>query len=210
MQRPKVAQSNRRGVEAEARIARIVAVATRFFSRRGYARTSLNDITAQAGGSKATVVKYFGGKAGLFATVVAEVSQRFVAEQHLAELEGTPAQVMQQWGETVLGFYLANSSLATYRDVIAEGNHYPAMARGFYERGHERLRSGLAAQLARWCDEGLLAMENCTDRADMFLHMMRAGPYEQRLLGLRTKVSRQEVTLRVSSAVDLFLRGCSL
>lgn len=209
MQRPEVDKSNRRGVEAEARITRIVRVATELFSRRGYARTSLNDIKAKAGGSKATIVKYFGGKAGLFATVVAESSQRFVTEKHLAELRGGPAQVMQQWGESVLDFYLAHASLATYRDVIAEGNHYPAMARGFYERGHERLRSELSAQLARWCDDGLLAMENCTDSADMFLHMMRAGLYEQRLLGLRTTVSRQDITLRVRGAVVLFLRGCS-
>lgn len=210
MQRPKVNKSNRRGVEAEARIARIVRVATRLFLRRGYARTSLNDIKAQAGGSKATIVKYFGSKAGLFATIVADVSQRVVADQHLADLKGSPAQVMQQWGETVLGFYLAHGSLATYRDVIAEGHHYPAMARGFYERGHDQLRNDLADQLARWRTEGLLVIEDCADRADMFLHMMRAGLYEQRLLGLRATITPLEIAVRVAGAVQLFLHGSAL
>jgi hypothetical protein len=44
----------------------------------------------------------------------------------------------------------------------------------------------------------------------MVLHMMRAGFYEQRLLGLRTTASRQKITLRVKGAVEHFLRGCSL
>lgn len=207
MQRAKIDKSNRRGVEANARVTRIAQVATRLFLRHGYARASLNDITARAGGSKATILKYFGSKAGLFAAVVASVSERFVADAHFTELTGTPDEVLQQWGESTLGFYLAHDSLIAYRDVVAEGHHYPAMARGFYERGHEKLRSSLAAQLSRWRNEGLLAIDDCEDHADMFLHMMRAGLYEQRLLGLRTSVTRQQIAVRVAGAVQLFLHG---
>ena len=150
MQRPKVDKANLRGAEAAARIERIVRVANRMFLRHGFARTSLNDINAQAGGSKATIVKYFGSKAGLFATVIADVSRRFVADKHLGDLNGAPAEVLQEWGESALRFYLTAASLATYRDVVAEGHHQPAMARAFYERGHEQLRSELTAKLTRW------------------------------------------------------------
>lgn len=190
-------------------MARIAQVARRMFLRHGYSRTSLNEIKARAGGSKATIVKYFGSKAGLFAAVIAQVAEQFVVDAHFTDLKGTPREVLQQWGESMLGFYVAHDSLSAYRDVIAEGHHYPSMARAFYVRGHEQLRTVLAAQLTQWCDEGLLSIEDCSDCADMFLHMVRAGLHEQRLLGLRKSVMPAEVKARIASAVQLFLSGAA-
>jgi len=204
---PAARGGNRRGSEAAARQALILRVATRLFLRRGYAGTSLNDVVARAGGSKATLRKYFRDKSGLFAAVIADVSTKFVASAHLGELEGTPDEVLRAFGQVVLGFYLDDHSLAAYRGVVAEGHRSPDMARSFHEQGHRLVQATLAERLALWHREGSVLSPDPLDDADLFLHLIRAGPYEQRLIGLRKAPTRQEVSRRVAGAVRLFLHG---
>jgi len=208
MKRPTAEEGgNRRGAEAASRVAIILRVAARLFLRRGYAHTSLNDIVALAGGSKATLRKYFRDKAGLFSAVIAEVSSTFVANAHLKDIDGPPERVLRAFGEIVLGFYLAEESLTAYRGVVAEGEGNPAMARSFYEQGHRLVQAALAERLAAWQGDGLVASEDAQDDADLFLHLIRAGIYEQTLIGLRKPPGRREISARVSGAVRLFLHG---
>jgi len=198
---------NRRGSEAAARLEIILRVATRLFLRRGYAGTSLNDVLALAGGSKATLRKYFKDKSGLFAAVIGDVSTRFVANAHLRDAKGPPDEVLRAFGEVVLRFYLAEHSLAAYRGVVGEGHRSPAMARSFHEQGHRLVQAALAERLAQWHREGSIASPDPLDDADLFLHLIRAGLYEQRLIGLRKAATRQEIAARVARAVRLFLHG---
>jgi AcrR family transcriptional regulator len=202
-----VRQGNRRGAEARTRLTTILDVARRLFLKRGYANTSLNDVVALAGGSKATVLKYFGNKAGLFASVIADVSKRFVVAARLADIHGTPAQVLQAYGEIVLKFYLANESLVAYRGVVAEGRRYPSMARAFYQQGHVLVEAALAERLTEWQRMGLVSSINGPDDADLFLHLVRAGLYEQRLLGIRRAPTPDEIAARVARGVQVFLHG---
>jgi TetR/AcrR family transcriptional repressor of cmeABC operon len=149
-------------------VATILCVATTLFLKQGYARTSLNDVVARAGGSKATLRKYFRNKAGLFSAVIADVSARFVADAHLRELAGNPEQVLRKFGETVLRFYLAQDSLTAYRTVVAEGHGSRMMARSFYEQGHKLVQAALAERLDAWNRDGAIATENAFDAADLF------------------------------------------
>ena len=58
------------------------------FVEHGYAGATLDDVIEQAGGSRATLYKQFGGKEGLFAAVIAEIAAEMVAP--LAEGRGGP------------------------------------------------------------------------------------------------------------------------
>ncbi len=200
---------NRRASEAASRVAAILRVATKLFLKQGYARASLNDVVAIAGGSKATLRKYFTNKAGLFSAVIADVSAKFVADAHLRELQGDPEQVLREFGEIVLRFYLAHDSLTAYRAVVAEGHGSPVMAKSFYEQGHKLVQAALAERLDAWNHDGLIATKNSMDLADLFLHLIRAGLYEQRLIGLRKEPGKEEISARITIAVRLFLHGIS-
>jgi len=202
-----VRKGNRRSAEARTRLNAILTAARRLFTKQGYANTSLNDVVALAGGSKATVLKYFRNKAGLFAAVIADVSQRFVAAARLADIQGTPAQVLQAYGEVVLRFYLANDSMVAYRGVVAEGHRYPAMARAFYLQGHTLVEAALAERLQAWRRSGLADTAGGLDDADLFLHLLRAGLYEQRLLGIRRPPTQKEISATIARAVQVFLHG---
>ena len=201
--------SNRRGTEAEARLARILSEAKAQFLAKGYSGASLNDVIAGSGGSKATIQKYFGGKAGLFATVVAEAAHQLVESAHLAVAQGSPAQILQAFGESVLHFYLRPDALHVYRGVIAAGHPHASVAKAFYEQGHAQIVAALASCLRNWHEQGILHSQDATADADRFLHLLRAGLYEQTLLGLRKSHTRAEVIAQVEGSVGLFLSGLS-
>jgi len=56
---------------------RIATAARRLFARRGYAGTSMADIAAAAGVSKATVFHHFGSKRGLYQALIADAVTGF-------------------------------------------------------------------------------------------------------------------------------------
>jgi len=56
---------------------RIASAARRLFARRGYAGTSMADIAAAAGVSKATVFHHFGNKRGLYQALIADAAIGF-------------------------------------------------------------------------------------------------------------------------------------
>jgi AcrR family transcriptional regulator len=202
-----VREGNRRGLEAHTRLSTVLAVARKLFLKKGYAGTSLNDVVALAGGSKATVLKYFGNKAGLFAAVIADVSRQFVVAAHLEDIEGTPSEVLEEFGGIVLKFYLATESKLAYRGIVAEGHRNPSMAAAFYREGHVRVKLALAGRLMAWTQDGLVSSIDAEDDADLFLHLLRAGLYEKRLLGIASPPTAHEIASRVSRAVQVFLRG---
>lgn len=182
-------------------------VARKLFLERGYANTSLNDIVARAGGSKATLRKYFGSKAGLFTAVIASGSKRFVFTAHLSDHKGPPARVLRRFGTVLLHFYTSSEALAVYRGVVSEGQKHSPMARAFYKEGHVVVVAALAERLATWHTQGLIRSTDVFDDANQFLHMVRAGIYEQLLIGLRKSITSREITARISRTVKLYLRG---
>lgn len=200
-------KQNKRAVEAEARQRRVLKEAHRQFLDKGYAHTSLNSVIARAGGSKATLQKYFGNKAGLFAAVITEPAKRFVTSAHIATLEGTPTKVLQTFGETVLSFYLRPDALHAYRGVIAEGHRNPSMAKVFYQEGHTQIAAALASRLGKWHMQKVLYCMHPDADAERFLHLLRAGLYEQVLIGLRRSSTHKEIAAQVEGSVRVFLSG---
>ncbi|WP_295576784.1 TetR/AcrR family transcriptional regulator [Stenotrophomonas maltophilia] len=59
--------------EMEETRARLLATARRVFCERGYAATSMDDLTAQAGLTRGALYHHFGDKQGLLAAVVAQL-----------------------------------------------------------------------------------------------------------------------------------------
>jgi len=200
---------NNRANEATARVAAILRAATTLFLRQGFERTTLAAILSRSGGSKATLRKYFGNKAGLFAAVVTSATEEFVATVEEPARDDDPLSALNQIGVTVLSFYVRSDSLAAYRGVVSSGSHEPAMARAFYEKGHALVRSRIAQRLEAWHARGLVRCADSVRDADLFLHLLRAGLYEQSLIGLSRSASRADVRSTVSHAVNIFLYGIS-
>ena len=170
---------NSRANEAAARVAAILSAATARFLKQGFERTTLAAILSRSGGSKATLRKYLGKKAGLFAVVVTSATEEFVATVEEPARGDTPLCGLKQISVTGLSFYLRSDSLAAYRGVVSSGSHEPAMARAFYEiRACSRALPDRTAPNF-WHARGLVRSTDNVLDADLFSHLLRAGLYEQ-------------------------------
>jgi AcrR family transcriptional regulator len=198
---------NRRGAEAESRLRRMVEVARRMFVENGFHHTSLDAILARSGGSKATLRKYFGNKAGLLAAVLASSAEARVVEAEAAAKSPDPETALMAFGIVVLRFYLRPDALIIYRSVIAEGYRHAAVAKGLYFGGHARIVAALAGHLQTWSDQGLIHSVDTEGDAERFLNMLRSGPHERGLLGLQTGFTEKLIHSHVAAAVRIFLHG---
>jgi AcrR family transcriptional regulator len=198
---------NRRAAEAVARQQQLLRAADELFTSKGYRNTSLSDIVARAGGSRETLAKYFGNKAGLFAAIIEKGATEFVAHADFAKFRGTPEAVLREYGTLTLKFFLRPAALHVYRDVVGESTHAPDIATAFYRTGFRRLIGLLTSQLADWSAQHLIDTPDPEGDAELFIHLLRAGLHEQVLLGLRGRPTRAEIRATVDNTVRVFFRG---
>ncbi|MFS1292163.1 TetR/AcrR family transcriptional regulator [Pseudomonas piscis] len=79
----------------EATRAKLIASARQAFARQGYAKTSMDDLTAEAGLTRGALYHHFGDKQGLLAAVVEQID---------SEMDARLDQVSDQAGDPWEGF----------------------------------------------------------------------------------------------------------
>ncbi|MCC7462832.1 MAG: TetR/AcrR family transcriptional regulator [Gammaproteobacteria bacterium] len=186
----------------------MLEVARDLFARHGYDSTSIDAVLQRSGGSKATLRKYFGGKAGLLAAVLDRHAGARVAEAELAAGEAAdPEAALQAFGRRILQFYLQPDSLNVYRSVIAEGYRHAVLARGLYHGGHQRIVAALAGHLRQWTEAGRVRSHEPEADAERFLALLRSGLHERGLLGLQKEFTTAELRTHLAGTVRIFLHG---
>lgn len=81
----------------EATRAKLLASARQAFGRLGYAQTSMDDLTAEAGLTRGALYHHFGDKKGLLAAVVAQIDAEM--DQRLEAISSTVADPWQAFCE---------------------------------------------------------------------------------------------------------------
>lgn len=169
---------------------------------------SLAEVLRLAGGSKATVVKYFGGRDGLIAAAMLDTAQTTMQELALGAQGASVAEALENLLAGILDFYLRPEALAVYRGVIASAGTPDGAGRIFYESGHRKIVEECSAFLDRWKGRGLRDDLPSPDVAGQLLHAIRSGLYEEVLLGLRAiPVDAPHIREKARSVVRLFLAG---
>ena len=198
---------------AQARCAAMVAHAREQIMAVGVDRFSLNEALRLSGGSKATLAKYFGDRTGLIAAAIGEEAREWMARLTLdepAQAAWPLEQALRHVLSGVLTFYLQPPALALYRAVIAAsgGEHGPGAA--FYRGGHTAVIDALAAMLEARKGAGVRADLDCRAAADILLHAIRAGLYEQALLGMVAPLPDDDAIARhIDPVVRIMLPGLS-
>jgi AcrR family transcriptional regulator len=193
---------------ADARKLALIHHAREQMVAHGVQNASLNEILRLAGGSKATVVKYFGGKAGLFAAAMACTAREVMAELALdtgEKNELKPALTSLLSG--LLAFYLRADSLAVYRGVIASATASEGLADSFHREAHMLVVDEVAAFLAKWVGRGIRPDLDLLDSAGRLTHMIRSDLYERRLLGLIPPPDENAIAYQAEATATLFLAG---
>lgn len=173
----------------------------------GIEKFSVNEVLRHSGGSKATVAKYFGDRNGLIAAAVGAEAREAVAVLSHGELSGrTVRDSLHTAMKAILTFYLSPGAIAFYRAVIRAAD--PKGATAFYNEGHLAIINGLASLLESHKDRGLRQNLDCRDAADQLVHAIRAGLYEQALIGLTNGTPDDgAIEERVTRTLDLLLPG---
>ena len=206
--RAKRTRRNQRVEAAEARRERILQEAATLLAERGYSGFSLNVLVRRAGGSKASIAKFFGNKAGLIATVMQETARAFAADVGRLAVDDDVEADLVRLGRAVLAFFLLPGALMAYRAVVGEGHRERGMAAAFYRTARVAVVDAVAARLQHWQAAGRLQFADVHATADRFTHLVRSGLHEQTLLGLRARApGPKDIEAGVVPAVQEFLRG---
>jgi AcrR family transcriptional regulator len=188
---------------------RLLDAATLLFTRTGFANTSMDAIARQAGASSKTVYSRFANKEEVLQAVVKRLFDRAMSDDAAVQLESEtvdPRTFLLSVGRDLAELSKAPTTAGLNRLIMAEAFQVPELARLFIEL-HERACAIVRGPLGRWRDSG--AMPHVPDpgvAAVIFVEMVASIPRLRALLGKPLK--KEEVDRLVTSAVDLFLRGC--
>lgn len=199
-------------VLTQARRNAIVAAAAEVFLEIGYERASMDEVARRAGGSKATLYKYFSSKETLFETVVRNYSARFLTEaaNGLTQPENqrlTLKQKLTRFGEDMLRVVAYdNQALQIYRVVLGEAGHSD-IGQLFLESGIRQSMEALAQEMSAAMERGELAPANPMLRAIQFTTLVKAETEALFFLRELPHFSEEKVSEMVANGLQLFLNG---
>lgn len=188
----------------------ILGAASVVFLREGYAGASMDEITALAGASKATVYRYFTDKQTLFSelvvTTVTAVSDPVQAEVLRLGDSGSLEAGLRDLARRLLTAITAPELLGLRRLIIGEAGRFPALGQAFYEEGPARTITALAEMLTRLAGEGLLKIDDPLAAAEQLNWLIAAEPLNRAmLLGDNQPFTPAELTAHADAAVTTFL-----
>ena len=193
---------------SEARRQEIVSKAAALFIEKGYANVTIDEIIKLVGGSKATLYARFGGKEGLFETVIKEPC---VDVTHAIDIDpaGDVETQLTQIARTFLKSVLNPKILELHRLMVSIGKTFPAVGSFFYESGPNTAYAIVADWMKKQQAAGKLAGGNPRQLAVLFLDML-IGEHQLALLTSPRQSSPKAIDKTVRAAVSLFLNGASV
>lgn len=185
----------------------ILDTAYRLFRTRGFERTSISEITAEVGGSKATVYGHFPSKEELFVECMVAAAKDYVSgtQGHLEVSGADPAAVLVGFGRGFLGFICSSEQLEVRRLMITEAAR-SGTGRLFFDK-ISALRTHVSAFMSACMENGTLRRDDPTLAADHLGALLEAEILEPLLLHVRDTPGEREITLAANRAVAAFLRA---
>jgi TetR/AcrR family transcriptional repressor of mexJK operon len=195
----------------ESKREQIINGARQVFLENGYAATSMERVAKTAGVSKGTLYNYFENKETLFVTLIqGECCKIEDHAQSDADYSNAPPEpILSAIGQQWLMGLLNPDQRALFRSVLAEAMQFPELGRAIEACGPAIAREKLSQYLSFLNEHQLLRIENPQLAAEQFFALCDAGIVRRMQLSVQEPTAEQ-VTLQVSSAVKLFLRGYQL
>jgi AcrR family transcriptional regulator len=184
----------------------ILDTAYRLFHSKGFANTSMSEITAEAGGSKATVYNYFPSKEELFVECMTNLSDQYIDGIFggLHNIRGDLAAALLETLKYALRVLCSLEMLASKRLLIAEAER-SGIGRLFY-RKMDGYMGELAAILRRAMDEGQLRQADPLLAARQLRALLEADIVERCLMGAhKAPPSAAAISRAAEDAVATFL-----
>lgn len=180
-------------------------IALGLFAQHGYHGMSMDQLVAEAGGSKATLYRYFSSKQDLFEAIIADLTASTVTERPTGELAALSLEEgLRAIGHATAQAALSDRATVLFRLAIGEYNRFPELARAMFERGpaisYARLRDFIASRV----QAGEIKVGDTQIAAEQFLGGI-VGHQQLRVALGQDQPDPSAITARVEAAIESFL-----
>ena len=198
--------SSRSAPAATDRRSAYLAAAQRLFDRQGYVGTSMDQIVAEVGGSKATLYRHYPTKADLVAGLIEQVSASVgLRVDELAADDVPVAAALTAIGRAALRGVTSPEAIAVVRISLSERFRFPELAQVVWEHGpaltYDRFRTFLERRTA----SGELHVDDPQLAAEHFIAGLVGHLQPKVAMGIADPPDDAEVERRVAAAVTAFL-----
>ena len=192
--------------KTEAKRQAILKVAAQVFQEFGYERTSMSEICARVGGSKATLYNYFSSKEELFCEVVnIPVEAAFEAVcRALDPAAEDIAASLRSFGEQHLAFIYSPYIQANRHLAISESGH-SELGRLVYERRVLCSQKVASDKLREVMNLGKLRQADPVVATQHLFSLLESELIDRFLYQLLGDVSPEEIKAVTARAVDVFM-----
>lgn len=182
--------------------------ANTLFLERGYDAVSLDDIVNHAGGSKASIYKYFGNKEGLF-TAICDYRREQCFNDVCIPFDPSTDNFRDYLINTLVNFYrhIKNpENTAFMRLVFEQAQRNPDLALYIHEKGPQHVQLDIAKALEKAVAKGVLKCQNPLFSAQLYFGILRNLEWKI-LMGIPVTETDQENINYIAYSVDRFLDG---
>lgn len=186
----------------------ILDAAYRLFRAQGFEGTSISQITAQFGGSRATIYSHFPSKEELFVECMTAALEDYITGA-VAQLDASgsdPDAALREFGANILNFGASPEMVAVRRLIIAEAER-SGIGKLFMAK-IVALRTHVAELLSKFMASGKLRADDADFAASQLRALLEAEILEPMLLHAHENApATGEVTKAADRAVTAFMRA---
>lgn len=166
--------ANTRARQLAARREQFIAAAERMFLKHGFAKTSVNAIVREAGGSLATLYAEFGTKEALFESVLSQRATGFFpGERPRPSTRCDAESELRLLAAHMLRRMLSEDGLSIYRIAVHEAPRFPALRKAIIEVGMPGLRDRTARYLSELAATHAMRIDDCGLAAAQFIALVQ-------------------------------------
>lgn len=190
------------------RCALLFEVATDLFLQHGYTQVSLDQIVEHAGGSKATIYKYFGSKKGLFLAICEERCNKFTHQVELAcqqnhlDIRHNLINLLYE----LYHIFIDEKSVAFSRLLVQIAQGDPELAQQLYNLGPKRAHAVLSTFLQQAHLTGQIYCTRPHDSAIYFFGFFH-DIHWRNMVGLPVLESEAQIKDHIYYVVERFIAG---
>ena len=182
--------------------------ATELFLDKGYEAVSLDDIVNHAGGSKASIYKYFGNKDGLF-TAICDYRREMFFKDICVPFHPSQTSLRNYLIQTLIRFYthiIQPEHIAFLRLVIEQTQCNATLSKYLYEKCAQDVQNTIAQALLISHQAEEILCTSPDHSSLMYFGILRDIEWRM-IMGMPLPPSEEEVIDYINYCVDVFLRG---
>lgn len=182
--------------------------ANELFLKHGYDAVSLDDIVNHAGGSKASIYKFFGNKEGLF-TAICDYRRELFFKDICIPFEHGKDDLRAYLIQTLMNVkqhLMLPENVAFLRLIIEQTQRSPQLALYIHEQGPKHIQIAIADALTKADEIGMIKCKQPIYSAQLYFGIIRNIEWCV-LMGVPIRENDQETINYITYCVDRFLEG---